>query len=891
MLRFSLRIRSASRLAWMLLFILFAIHCNAAEREILLKPLDHAAAWKRLPPATFGSDSALPTWARTLATVAPKSTAALLELDYAQRTKSPVDGGLRAAMRWVIANVNHCDYAMQAALLDLQSAEVSVVKIESLTNGDWKQWSHEERNALSFARQMTHDSNAIPDERFAELVKDFSDRQAASMVLLAAYGNMQDRLLLCLGADAVTDRQDGVLSALKISFDPSVYVIQQQHPRVTESTDLNFQKLSDLDNQSGIDSAWSKLDYVNLQQRLQTQREKPTRLPIPDWKAVESNVPAGMFKGPSDIVWYRIVFGYAPELAIPFERFMRTAGAETSERYGRIFGTSMFWVVTRAMECAYCMGHCEMNWEVAGLSFDQIAQRSRALASDDWSAFSPQQQHAFAFARKLSQHPENISKTDVADLHTDFGAETALVIAMHVSRYHYMTRISNGFQLKLESENVFYDYWNKSRDSKHDSSTNPTQRSQGAFIELPTDEQTWSRLPKLASGDQQPLPNWVKAVATQLPRTAAAMLELDAIHRMHSPLDPKLRAKLRWVIAKANHCDYSQAYALADLKRAGDEQAIETLTGTSEQWPADERDALTFVQQLTTSAATLSDELFSRVHARFGDQQTVAIVLLAAYGNFQDRIVLGLNLPLETAGPLAPLDVVFVAGALQRAPVLPTNKGAAVYQDQGQAIVGRDEDWLTLPYDQLQQRLELQRDRKPRLRIPNWDEVKSNLPPEMAVRPTKIRWSLLNYGYAPELAIAWTTATRTHWSEQPTDRILEESLFWVQTRAVKCNYCMGHCEMLLEVAGLDAPEVAKRTRLLAESDWSTFPAREQRAYAYARKLTSTPWLLTADDYRSLQADFGDHDAMSVYWWLCRGLYMTRISDGFQLPLERENVFQ
>lgn len=26
------------------------------------------------------------------------------------------------------------------------------------------------------------------------------------------------------------------------------------------------------------------------------------------------------------------------------------------------------------------------------------------------------------------------------------------------------------------------------------------------------------------------------------------------------------------------------------------------------------------------------------------------------------------------------------------------------------------------------------------------------------------------------------------------------------------------------------------------------------------------------------------------WWLCRGLYMTRISGGFQLPLDRENVF-
>ena len=30
--------------------------------------------------------------------------------------------------------------------------------------------------------------------------------------------------------------------------------------------------------------------------------------------------------------------------------------------------------------------------------------------------------------------------------------------------------------------------------------------------------------------------------------------------------------------------------------------------------------------------------------------------------------------------------------------------------------------------------------------------------------------------------------------------------------------------------------------------------------------------------------------MATFFWVCRGLYMTRVSDGFQLPLERDNVF-
>jgi hypothetical protein len=128
------------------------------------------------------------------------------------------------------------------------------------------------------------------------------------------------------------------------------------------------------------------------------------------------------------------------------------------------------------------------------------------------------------------------------------------------------------------------------------------------------------------------------------------------------------------------------------------------------------------------------------------------------------------------------------------------------------------------------------------------------------------------------------------WSETKPDRVFEESLFWIQTRAIGCNYCMGHCEMLLEVAGLDKEAIADRTRRLAGSDWSTFPAAEQHAYAYARKLSRTPWELTQADYQSLVNDLGPDQAMATFWWLCRGLYMTRVSDGFQLPLERENVF-
>ena len=83
---------------------------------------------------------------------------------------------------------------------------------------------------------------------------------------------------------------------------------------------------------------------------------------------------------PLDLVWYKIAFGYARELAVPFEIYMRTAGAEVTRNWDRHFGNCLFWMVTDAVHCPYCMGHCEMNWEVMGLGPGQIADLSRILA-------------------------------------------------------------------------------------------------------------------------------------------------------------------------------------------------------------------------------------------------------------------------------------------------------------------------------------------------------------------------------------------------------------------------------------------------------------------------------------------------------------------------------
>lgn len=102
---------------------------------------------------------------------------------------------------------------------------------------------------------------------------------------------------------------------------------------------------------------------------------------------------------------------------------------------------------------------------------------------------------------------------------------------------------------------------------------------------------------------------------------------------------------------------------------------------------------------------------------------------------------------------------------------------------------------------------------------------------------------------------------------------------------------MGHTEMLLAVAGQSQEQITERTKRLASGDWSAFTPPEQAAFALAKKQAKTPWLIGQEDISTLIDQFGAARAADVIWWSCRCHFMTRVADAFQLPLEKENVFQ
>lgn len=304
------------------------------------------------------------------------------------------------------------------------------------------------------------------------------------------------------------------------------------------------------------------------------------------------------------------------------------------------------------------------------------------------------------------------------------------------------------------------------------------------------DEQAWSRLPPLEQGERQPLPVWARMLADSLPRTTAAMLELDALHRAHSPLGAVLAGMARWTVAEANRSRYGLACAEADLRRAGvGDAALTSLAGDWAELPEQERRALAFARRLTLEADTITDDEVACLVEDLGERKLVALVLLIAHANFQDRLLLALGTVAELGASLPPLEARFAkvgkdGGVAVPERVVPDPGSAPPVPEQID-----DPEWRALDIGALRRGLDTQRFREGRIRVPPWEEVAGSIPEEERPKhPVRILWTLVCRGYQPELAAAWSACTRAFAEESKQDRVFEESVFWIITRTIHCFY-------------------------------------------------------------------------------------------------------
>jgi hypothetical protein len=287
--------------------------------------------------------------------------------------------------------------------------------------------------------------------------------------------------------------------------------------------------------------------------------------------------------------------------------------------------------------------------------------------------------------------------------------------------------------------------------------------------------------------ESQPLPIWAQTLAPSLPKTTAAMLQLDALHRSENPLGPELAGKLRWIVARTLDCEYALLYAASDLARLGlTAEAIHLLDGDRTGLPKTEQAALDFARRMTLDAAAITDAEVAQMLELHTPEALVGIVHTVALANFQDRIFLALGISVEPDGPLPPLQSPLESAWSEIETPQRPNWDLLRQPGADNQAVPRP-DWDDRAFEELAQLLESQKQRAPRIPMPEDDRFAS-LPPEIRRQAGAIVWSRVSMGYQPFLTKSWFDCMGTFQQEAKLDRVFSNSVFWVITRRNDCFY-------------------------------------------------------------------------------------------------------
>jgi alkylhydroperoxidase family enzyme len=887
------------------------------QAEPKVATLSNEETWRRLPPAERGDGQPLPSWARALAGSIPRTTASLLRVDYVHRAKSPLDPKLRAQMRWVAAHANHCAYSEEYAVADGRRAGLDDAAIEELRRGDFSQRSPAEKNALEFARKMTVNSASVTDDEFAALVKHYDEKTVAAMVMAMAYANFQDRLVLCLGSPMETD---GPLPPLDIVFAPGGIVSgpftvnRQSRPREEPPRATSLAGRDVVDD----DPEWTSLSYQDLQAKLERQRDKTTRVRVPSWEEVERALPPG-FTTPNRVIWNLVCLGHQPELAAAWEVHLRTSSIETSDKLSRVFGQSLFWVTTRGMDCAYCMGHCEMGLDLAGLSKREVADRTRMLAGGDWSSFPPEEQRAYAFARKLTKVPWEISVEDVRGLERDFGPEKAIVVLTAACRGHYMTRISNGFQLSLERDNVFREwYFNSSRDSANVAGPAPVPMTRPEMKKLL--EESKRDTPRLTP--PEPTPAELAAaqerktpfvgtyrVRNLLPpdlrggffflmdgRTLAmdmrALRNPDGPPASSTPVDPSRRvdpdpnmtldyafkAMLFWVVSRSNNCVYCMGHNEKQLGAFGvAEDRIAALDGDWSQFTLAERAALALARKLTVAPHTIADSDIDAVREHFNDQQVLEMIGIVAGFNAMNRWTGPLRLTQEEFRVfLTPTSLPFETCVTRVGPAEAGSVGSLCRPAAAARPPLEPRSVVAAKWDEC-------RERRPRFAVVDDSAARAILTNDAfpADRPLP-NWVCLLANF-PKAGPAKVATLRAAETKGNLSAKLKAQLAWVSARADRSWYALAQARDRLRALGVDDDSIFEIDGLVAEAK---FTAGERAAFDFARKLTVDPALIDDADFNDVKKYYSDSEIAELIYQVNHAVFFNLLTEAANLPLER-----
>lgn len=323
------------------------------------------------------------------------------------------------------------------------------------------------------------------------------------------------------------------------------------------------------------------------------------------------------------------------------------------------FKTRLFWIVSRANNCHYCLGHQEHKLLTAGMLEDEIA-----ALDIDWQQFSPADRAALAFARKLTVNPHEIRDADFQPLRQHFTdrqiVEIVFTIASNNSTNRWTDSLGIPQDRQFRDEPLQLDTPTAERYAHAPSTViiqGPVDRG-----ELPSSEVVTQMLaecrqsePRVALLPLDQLPaelatpavTWVRALG-YFPDTAAEQRRLWDSVTQEGLISPRLKGLIRWTTARENRAWYSTGHAAEELLAQGLSlaQVLELEKSHDGLSPA-EVAAVKFAAKLTREPQQIADADVAALRSHFPDHEVAEVVFCTCLANSFDRFTSALALPLE----------------------------------------------------------------------------------------------------------------------------------------------------------------------------------------------------------------------------------------------------
>jgi alkylhydroperoxidase family enzyme len=348
------------------------------------------------------------------------------------------------------------------------------------------------------------------------------------------------------------------------------------------------------------------------------------------------------------------------------------AREEPGMTLGYPFQTMVFWIVSRANNCTYCLGHQESKLASAGVPEDRVAS-----LDGDWGPFSPADRAAFAFSRKLTTAPHEVESADIDALRSFYDAGQIAELLYVVSSFNAMNRWTGALNIPQEPHREYLTPtappfaglvsrvaplpptrrpgtptiaapWDR---PKLEPRAEVEQRLSGCRdrsprVQLVSAEETRQRMPTTLLGAGDP-PQWIRLLA-HFPGVGADRAEILRAVERDGTLDPLLRARACWVAARHDRAWYALEHSrrrLRDLGQSDDE--IFALDESPDRLPQADRLALAFARLLTVDPALVTDADVARLREHFSDHQVAELIAVVAEAAFFNRLTEAAGLAWE----------------------------------------------------------------------------------------------------------------------------------------------------------------------------------------------------------------------------------------------------